>query len=176
MTDTHSIAQPFEAEVSPANNRQLTVSYASRYPDYNRIPAITLKGQWLEAAGFTTGTPWIEVNPNYTAINAAAEEKDPDSVLNYYKQMIALRKSHLGLIYGSFQLLAEENPQVFAYRRTLAETGENYLIACNFSDKDAAFTIPADFAGARRLIGNYHDTAPTGAVTLRPYEAFVLQK
>ena len=56
MTDTHSIAQPFEAEVSPANNRQLTVSYASRYPDYNRIPAITLKGQWLEAAGFATGT------------------------------------------------------------------------------------------------------------------------
>ena len=66
-------------------------------------------------------------------------------------------------------------PQVFAYRRTLAETGENYLIACNFSDKDAAFTIPADFAGARRLIGNYPDTAPTGAVTLRPYEAFVLR-
>ncbi|HFI8575155.1 TPA: endoribonuclease SymE [Escherichia coli] len=57
MTDTHSIAQPFEAEVSPANNRQLTVSYASRYPDYSRIPAITLKGQWLEAAGFATGTP-----------------------------------------------------------------------------------------------------------------------
>ena len=85
-------------------------------------------------------------------------------------------KSHLGLIYGSFQLLAEESPQVFAYRRTLAETGENYLIACNFSGKDAAFTIPADFAGARRLIGNYPDTAPTGAVTLRPYEAFVLQK
>lgn len=56
MTDTHSIAQPFEAEVSPANNRQLTVSYASRYPDYSRIPAITLKGQWLEAAGFATGT------------------------------------------------------------------------------------------------------------------------
>ena len=49
MTDTHSIAQPFEAEVSPANNRQLTVSYASRYPDYSRIPAITLKGQWPTA-------------------------------------------------------------------------------------------------------------------------------
>ena len=56
MTDTHSIALPFEAEVSPANNRQLTVSYASRYPDYSRIPAITLKGQWLETAGFATGT------------------------------------------------------------------------------------------------------------------------
>ena len=146
---------------------------ALRSRDNARTPV-----QWDDSpnAGFTTGTPWIEVNPNYTAINAAAEEKDPDSVLNYYKQMIALRKSHLGLIYGSFQLLAEENHQVFAYRRTLAETGENYLIACNFSDKDAAFTIPADFAGARRLIGNYPDTAPTGAVTLRPYEAFVLQK
>ena len=132
---------------------------ALRSRDNARTPV-----QWDDSpnAGFTTGTPWIEVNPNYTAIN--------------YKQMIALRKSHLGLIYGSFQLLAEENPQVFAYRRTLAETGENYLIACNFSDKDAAFTIPADFAGARRLIGNYPDTAPTGAVTLRPYEAFVLQK
>lgn len=56
MTDAHSIAQPSEPEVSPANNRQLTVSYASRYPDYSRIPAITMKGQWLEAAGFATGT------------------------------------------------------------------------------------------------------------------------
>lgn len=56
MTDAHSIAQPSEPEVSPANNRQLTVGYASRYPDYSRIPAITMKGQWLEAAGFATGT------------------------------------------------------------------------------------------------------------------------
>lgn len=51
MTDAHSIAQPSEPEVYPENNRQLTVSYASRYPDYSRVPAITMKGQWLEAAG-----------------------------------------------------------------------------------------------------------------------------
>lgn len=56
MTDAHSIAQLSEPEVYPANNRQLTVSYASRYPDYSRIPAITMKGQWLEAAGFASGT------------------------------------------------------------------------------------------------------------------------
>ncbi|MDN4623442.1 endoribonuclease SymE [Pantoea agglomerans] len=56
MTDAHSIAQPTEPEVSPADNRKLTVSYASRYPDYSRIPAITMKGKWLEAAGFATGT------------------------------------------------------------------------------------------------------------------------
>ena len=116
------------------------------------------------------------MNPNYTAINAAAEAKDPDSVLNYYKKMIALRKAHLGLVYGSFQLLAEADPQLFAYRRTLAETGEDYLIACNFSDQEAAFAIPADFAGARCLIDNYPGSAPDGAVTMRPFEAFVLQK
>ena len=73
MTDTHSIAQPFEAEVSPANNRQLTVSYASRYPDYNRIPAITLKGQWLEAAGFVKVMEGCIV---LTAQPPAAEESE----------------------------------------------------------------------------------------------------
>ncbi|MQI37785.1 SymE family type I addiction module toxin, partial [Escherichia coli] len=56
MTDTHSISESFEPEVYPANNRHVTVGYASRYPDCSRIPAITLKGQWLEAAGFATGT------------------------------------------------------------------------------------------------------------------------
>lgn len=56
MTTPHSIAEFTDPEVSPTNNRHLTVSYASRYPDYSRIPAITLKGQWLEDAGFTTGT------------------------------------------------------------------------------------------------------------------------
>ncbi|WP_380180395.1 endoribonuclease SymE [Kalamiella sp. sgz302252] len=56
MTGAHSIAQLSEPEVPPANNLQLTVSYASRYPDYRRTPAITMKGQWLEAAGFATGT------------------------------------------------------------------------------------------------------------------------
>ena len=101
-------------------------------------------------AGFTTGTPWIEVNPNYTAINAAAEEKRPGLGAQLLQADDRPAQEPFGLDYGSFQLLAEENPQVFAYRRTLAETGENYLIACNFSDKDAAFTIPADFAGARR--------------------------
>ena len=57
MTDTHSISESFEPEVSPANNRHVTVGYAGRYPDHAHIPALTLKGQWLEAAGFATGTP-----------------------------------------------------------------------------------------------------------------------
>ncbi|EAA0697709.1 endoribonuclease SymE [Salmonella enterica subsp. enterica] len=56
MTTAHCIAEFTDPEVSPTNNRAATVSYASRYPEYTRIPAITLKGQWLEAAGFTTGS------------------------------------------------------------------------------------------------------------------------
>ena len=79
MTDTHSIAQPFEAEVSPANNRQLTVSYASRYPDYSRIPAITLKGQWLEAAGFATGTK-IDIKVMEGCIVLTAKQPEPELV------------------------------------------------------------------------------------------------
>ena len=79
MTDTHSIAQPFEAEVSPANNRQLTVSYASRYPDYSRIPAITLKGQWLEAAGFTTGSK-IDIKVMEGCIVITAMQPEPELV------------------------------------------------------------------------------------------------
>ena len=76
MTDTHSIALPFEAEVSPANNRQLTVSYASRYPDYSRIPAITLKGQWLEAAGTAVDVKVMEGCIVLTAQPPAAEESE----------------------------------------------------------------------------------------------------
>ena len=80
MTDTYSIAQPFEAEVSPANTRHVTVVYASRYPDHAHIPAITLKGQWLEAAGFATGTA-VEVKVMegcivLTAQPPAAEESE----------------------------------------------------------------------------------------------------
>ena len=103
------------------SEQEMMECLALRSRDNARTPV-----QWDDSpnAGFTTGTPWIAVSPNYTAINAAAEAKDPGSVLNYYKQMIALRKSHLGLVYGSFQPLAEDDPQIFAYRRTLAETGE----------------------------------------------------
>ena len=91
MTDTHSIAQPFEAEVSPANNRQLTVSYASRYPDYSRIPAITLKGQWLEAAGFTTGTPFdIKVMPGCIVLTAKLPEPEEPALLQSLRRVCKL--------------------------------------------------------------------------------------
>lgn len=77
MTDTHSIADPFDPEVSPTNNRHLTVSYASRYPDYTRIPALTMKGQWLEAAGFATGTE-VDVKVMNGCIVLTAKPPQPE--------------------------------------------------------------------------------------------------
>ncbi len=77
MTTPHSIADPCAPEVSPTNNRAATVSYASRYPDYTRIPAITLKGQWLETAGFTTGTP-VDVKVMNGCIVLTAQQSQPE--------------------------------------------------------------------------------------------------
>lgn len=77
MTTPHSIAEFTDPEVSPVNNRHLTVSYASRYPDYSRIPAITLKGQWLEAAGFTTGTQ-VNVKVMNGCIVLTAQQPQPE--------------------------------------------------------------------------------------------------
>lgn len=77
MTNAHSIAQPTEPEVFPSNNRQITVGYASRYPDYRRTPAITMKGQWLEDAGFTTGTT-VEVKVMKGCIVLSAQPQEPE--------------------------------------------------------------------------------------------------
>lgn len=77
MTTPHSIAESTAPEVFPANNRHLTVSYASRYPEYTRIPAITLKGQWLEDAGFTTGTQ-VDVRVMNGCIVLTAQQPQPE--------------------------------------------------------------------------------------------------
>lgn len=77
MTDTHSIADPCDPEVSPANNRHFTVSYASRYPDYTRIPALIMKGQWLEAASFATGTE-VDVKVMNGCIVLTAKPPQPE--------------------------------------------------------------------------------------------------
>ena len=77
MTDTHSISESFDPEVSPANNRHVTVGYASRYPDHAHIPALILKGQWLEAAGFATSTP-VDVKVMDGCIVLTAQSPAPE--------------------------------------------------------------------------------------------------
>ena len=146
-------------------------------------PCITFKSrdnartpvQWDDSpqAGFTKGIPWIAVNPNYTQINAKAETADPDSVFHYYKKLIALRKAHPIIVYGKYELMMEDNEELFVYTREL--DGEKLLVVCSFSDHEASFSIPAEFVGASCLISNTGNTYDRGEITLKPYEAFVLQ-
>ena len=131
--------------------------------------------QWSEAknAGFTTGEPWIKVNENYPQINAERQVNDPNSIFNYYKQIIRLRKEYDIITDGRYQLLDADNPHVYTYLRESGRT--KLLVLCNFT----AETRPADpvaaiveGAKATRLIGNYPaEQSPSDA--LRAYEARV---
>jgi oligo-1,6-glucosidase len=129
--------------------------------------------QWSDAmeAGFTNGTPWIKVNPNYTTVNVKEEEKDPNSILNYFKKMVSLRKTTPALIYGKYKLLDKDNPSIYCYTR--AWNGKTILVLLNFKAQSAKAATGLDLSKARILIGNYADPSLTG--TLRPYESIVLE-
>ena len=129
--------------------------------------------QWSagENADFTTGEPWIMLNPNYTDINAEAEEGDPDSVLNYYRALIALRNSTPALLRGDWRELLPESGQVVAYTRGL--DGEEYAVLCNLSRESAPLPCRLGDFGEPVLSNMPADPA---AETLRPYEAQVLKK
>ena len=127
--------------------------------------------QWTAErhAGFTSGTPWLPVNENYRTLNAAAEEKDADSVLHFYRHLAKLRETIPALLDGVYEELLEENEQIYAFSRTLGKT--RIKTAVNFSTKDAA--LPADFLRGTRLAGSYAD-APT--TSLRPLEAVIYEE
>ena len=118
-------------------------------------------------AGFTTGTPWIAVNPNYLAVNAEDEMADPDSVFNYYRRLIALRHEHDIIVYGEFVPLLEDDANVYAYRRVL--DGKALTVMCNWTDRTVPCALSTD--GGEELISNYPSHKPG---FLRPYEARVL--
>lgn len=101
--------------------------------------------QWddTQNAGFTKGEPWILVNPNYDRINVRAAMEDENSVLHFYRRLIALRNGSEVLKYGGFELLLPEHPQLFVYRRTYR--GRGVLVCCNFSGQRAA--LPMDIRG-----------------------------
>ena len=129
--------------------------------------------QWdaSDNGGFTSGTPWLQVNKNYKTINASAQVHDPDSVFAYYKKLIALRHTNEVMVNGVYDVLIPDHPQIYAYTRTLGD--KQLLVLCNDSDTNAA--IPAELqekihAAKNILIQNYKDTDDS---TLRPYEAVV---
>ncbi|EGA88477.1 oligo-1,6-glucosidase [Planococcus donghaensis MPA1U2] len=119
--------------------------------------------------GFTTGTPWIKVNPNYTDINAT-QHQDPDSIYQYYKKLIAFRKNMNIITHGDFELLHRQDKELFAYTRTWNE--EKLTVYCNFSSQQKTVERPQ----GDRLIGNYDRQNDEDELVLEPYEAVVYYK
>lgn len=133
--------------------------------------------QWdaSEHAGFTTGTPWINVNPNYTDINVKAALKDKDSLFYYYQKLIQLRKQNDIIVYGKYDVILEDDEQIYAFTRTLGD--EQLLVICNFSKETPEFVLPETiaFSGKQLLVSNYDVDANQSIVqfTFKPYEARV---
>lgn len=132
--------------------------------------------QWSDEknAGFTTGTPWLKVNPNYTAINAAAQTKDEDSVYSFYKKLIALRKNpsyRETIVYGALEPLWQERHNLMAYYRKGSPT---LLVVGNFQKEEQEIALPAAYRNV--LINNYRDIAGTQTrINLHGYQVLVLE-
>lgn len=127
--------------------------------------------QWdnTSNAGFTSGQPWLKVNPNYPAINVANALVDSDSIFYYYQKMLSIRKKHKTLVYGTYTEYLPNHPAVYFYERT--EDDKRYLVLLNFSDvEQTIFGVP-DFSNATMLIGNY--TTIGDKKRLVPWEARV---
>jgi oligo-1,6-glucosidase len=129
--------------------------------------------QWDSSmnAGFTTGTPWLQTNRNYINLNVSAQEKDENSCLNYFKNMVRLRKDNKVLVYGKFTSINKENPDVFAYTREL--DGKKMLVLLNFRSKSVTVKTGIDLSNTKVLISNYKTPSANG--TLQPYEAIVYE-
>ncbi|BCY14024.1 alpha-glucosidase [Actinoplanes sp. L3-i22] len=133
--------------------------------------------QWDSApeAGFTTGTPWLAVNPNYPEVNAAAQRKDPDSVFHYYRQLIELRRTEPAVAGGDFTMLLPHDERLYAFTRRLGDT--ELLVIGNFTGE----TVPAEiddaagWSGAELVLTNLPG-ASSGSLTLAPWQAVVYRR
>jgi oligo-1,6-glucosidase len=126
-------------------------------------------------AGFTSGTPWIDVNPNFAEINAAAQVDDPGSVFSHYRRLITLRHDEPAVAHGDFTMLLPDHEFVYAFTRRLPEDPRGdveLLVLGNFSGDDVRVDIDEGWAGSELVLGNYSDAAADVAA-LRPWEARV---
>ena len=124
-------------------------------------------------AGFSTGKPWLKVNPNYKTVNEETQDKDPNSVLNYFRKLVQLRKKNPVLVYGKYTLLDKDNPNIFAYTREL--NGKKVLILLNFSEKTSPFEIEISLSKSKVVLNNYNGKSEIKNNTLRPYEAIIIE-
>ena len=131
--------------------------------------------QWDNSpnAGFTTGIPWLKVNPNYTSVNVALQEKKEDSILNYYRKLIALRKSpeyREVFTYGGFEPLLEERENILAYRRSLDD--RQVMVIANFGHSATEISM----AEGKVLLGNGRTVYSNGGYLLDSAQVMVLTK
>jgi oligo-1,6-glucosidase len=149
-----------EAKSKGLNQNEIMkmIHYQSR--DNSRTPM-----QWdnTENAGFTLGTPWIQVNPNYSGINVKKDRASSDSIYRYYQKMIEIRKNNPALIYGEYVPMLEDDESLFIYQRILGQ--QKFLIILNFSQNTANFALPND--ETKLVICNYENAD----AKMRPYEA-----
>ena len=147
-----------------------TAMYASR--DNARTPV-----QWSaeKNAGFTTADePWFYINPNYTEVNVEAAEKDENSLLNYYRKLLKMRKENPIVIYGDFKLYYKRSKKFFVYERNYE--GQKMLVINSFSDKNEPFVVPDafDIEKSELLLSSYECSGnPSKHIELRPYESRV---
>lgn len=133
--------------------------------------------QWNDQihAGFTSGTPWIAVNPNYKDINAEQAVKDENSIYHYYRALIQLRKQHPIIVHGNYDLLIPEDKNIYAFTRT--HESQTLLVVLNFTSFPQEFEVPGELQGVHcdLLIANHRDRHSELAsnITLKPYEAIV---
>ena len=158
--ETLNLYQKLKKEGTKEETILRKLLYGSR--DHARTPM-----QWSDKtnAGFSCAEPWIKVNPNYREVNVAGEETDKDSILNFYRRMIFLRKNNEALIYGSFEQM-KTNRNIFAYRRSNEE--KEFLIIINLTDKERPYPFQIS---QEVLISNYKNRSKK----LRPYEADIFE-
>lgn len=178
MTNYHFTSLEECRDIEEINAYKDLVTDRHIYSDQEMLENISSKGrdnartpmQWDDSqnAGFTTGTPWINVNPNYKTINAAAQVNDPDSIYNFYKQLIALRHAHDIIVYGEMDLLYEDAHDLFAYTRSYND--EKITVLANWSDHEVTYDLTPE---GDLLITNDEDVTPH---TLKPYQAVAYYK
>ncbi|GGO36379.1 alpha-amylase [Plantactinospora veratri] len=147
---------------------QLLDKYKMENRDNSRTPM-----QWTNEVngGFTEGTPWFPVNPNYKTINVAQQSEDSDSVLNFYKRLIKLKKSDDIYNYGEFNLIDDENENIFAYTRKL--NNKTVLVAGNLTDHVASLNLPFEVEASQIKLHNYKNDLDI--TNMKPFEAFVAE-
>ncbi|MGJ0147300.1 glycoside hydrolase family 13 protein [Staphylococcus hominis] len=147
---------------------QLLDKYKMENRDNSRTPM-----QWTNEVngGFTEGTPWFPVNPNYKTINVAQQSEDSDSVLNFYKRLIKLKKSDDIYTYGEFNLIDDANENIFAYTRKL--NNKTVLVAGNLTDHVASLNLPFEVEASQIKLHNYKNDLDIN--NMKPFEAFVAE-